>query len=897
MDTLFSVVGALNPWGVIGRFTRHLYRSFYRTVGIYYMIQFAQGGSLVELDVAVSAHQEAVRITPLGTAALPVALKNLGDVLQLRFTRTGPDLSDISEAILAYQRAVELTPEDHPNLRAFLRNLGVAYMARSGHTGDLQDVAEGIAAIRRSLELTPEGHVGLPRALANYGSAHLQRFGQTGDVSDLSEVISSLRRAGQLTPEGHQDLPTFLNILGSSLGHYHEQTGDLKSIDEAILVHRRAVELTPAGSPTLPHILNGLGNALHHRFERIGDIDDISESIEAQQKALKLAPAGQTTTQRSLTRLALAFLSRFERMKGIGGGQEEMGGQRQDDLDTSISLFRQIATCTTFHPRARGNAARRWATLLRDHYPQSNDIMLAWDTATELIVLSAGLEQTLQSRFTHLQAFAGVPMAAASSACLSGRPDKALEWLEQGRCLVWAQLNNLRTPLDELRLYDSALAERIAEVSKQLEVAQGASRGDVGIPLAIKMAEEDGARNHQKLAKDWEDLLRTVRELPGFENFLRPSPCSTLLQHLYQSREQPIHIPLPEFSYEKATKYRDDLGNLLKSNHLRDRGSQDSEITATGDDDPEIRAVRLARREKRDGGVLHGILRSLWSDLVKPILDRLGISKVEPSTSTPPRIWWCPTGPLTFLPIHAAGIYSETGSESAMKHVISSYTPSISALTDRVKNSCSVDKAVSGLFLTSQPNAPEASSIPGTTKEVEAIYDMAVDAGTRVVKAEGSEVTIETCLEYFETFSSIHLACHASQNAADPLRSRLLLHDGPLDLSTVIQRNLKNADLAFLSACQTSTGEEKLPDEAVHLAAGMLAAGYRRVVASMWSIGDQHAREVAADFYSYLWREGRDLEDEGSAYALHHATRELKSRLDNSEQSLLAWIPYVHFGY
>lgn len=93
------------------------------------MIQFAQGGSLAELDVAVSAHQEVVRITPLGTAALPVALKNLRDILQLRFTRTGPDLSDISEAISAYQQAVDLTPEDHSNLRAFLRNLGVAYMA------------------------------------------------------------------------------------------------------------------------------------------------------------------------------------------------------------------------------------------------------------------------------------------------------------------------------------------------------------------------------------------------------------------------------------------------------------------------------------------------------------------------------------------------------------------------------------------------------------------------------------------------------------------------------------------------------------------------------------------------------------------------------------------------
>ncbi|KAF6743305.1 hypothetical protein DFP72DRAFT_828112, partial [Ephemerocybe angulata] len=108
--------------------------------------------------------------------------------------------------------------------------------------------------------------------------------------------------------------------------------------------------------------------------------------------------------------------------------------------------------------------------------------------------------------------------------------------------------------------------------------------------------------------------------------------------------------------------------------------------------------------------------------------------------------------------------------------------------------------------------------------------------------------------------------------------------------------------LAFLSACQTSSGEETLSDEAVHLAAWMLAAGYRRVVATMWSIGDEPAQEVAKDFYEYLWRQKEDNGDctfDGtlSAYAMHHAVQRLRLRLDNTERSLLTWIPYVHFGY
>ncbi|KAF5339995.1 hypothetical protein D9611_012374 [Ephemerocybe angulata] len=114
---------------------------------------------------------------------------------------------------------------------------------------------------------------------------------------------------------------------------------------------------------------------------------------------------------------------------------------------------------------------------------------------------------------------------------------------------------------------------------------------------------------------------------------------------------------------------------------------------------------------------------------------------------------------------------------------------------------------------------------------------------------------------------------------------------GSLDLLAILQRNLKDADLAFLSACQTGTGSEKLPDEAVHLAAGMLAAGYRRVVATMWAIWDQHAPAVATDFYQYLLdhkdpTDGSGFDGSHSARALHHATQRLRTWGNDSDESL-----------
>jgi CHAT domain-containing protein len=273
----------------------------------------------------------------------------------------------------------------------------------------------------------------------------------------------------------------------------------------------------------------------------------------------------------------------------------------------------------------------------------------------------------------------------------------------------------------------------------------------------------------------------------------------------------------------------------------------------------------------------------------------------EGSGKARPRIWWCPTGPLSFLPIHGAGTYGAPHPESVLDYVVSSYTPNVTALTRRFEDRRPIDETVVGLFLTSQPHGIPESPIPGTTREIQKIYQATLDHGVRVTKLEGDEVSPEECLDYMERFSCVHLACHGSQNAENRLSSKFIFHRGTLDLSAILKKDLKNADLAFLSACQTSTGDEKLSEEAVHLAAGMFAAGYRRVVGTMWAIGDATAQGVAVEFYDYLFKHmeesgGKRFDGSLSAYALHHAVQELRKTTDDSETSLLAWLPFVHFG-
>ncbi|KAF6753158.1 hypothetical protein DFP72DRAFT_1131766 [Ephemerocybe angulata] len=358
-----------------------------------------------------------------------------------------------------------------------------------------------------------------------------------------------------------------------------------------------------------------------------------------------------------------------------------------------------------------------------------------------------------------LQSTSGLPLQAAATAFAFDRIDKALEWLEQGRGLVWGQLTNLRTPLDDLREHDSQLASSITKVGKQLEGA-GSSR----------------ASSRADITQQWDNLIARARTIPGFEAFLKPAPWSTLLQNLPGSGpivlinldhrrcdaiallagyDRPLHIPLPNFTLELCQKYREDLG-----------GHYDH--------------ISYAIEEGRN-------------------FRRLGWREGDPAR------------PLSFLPIHAAGIYGNAESESVLDYAVSSYTPTVAAITARVRDGRSIETNASGLLMTSQPNAPGVSSIPGTTTEVQAIYNLTEKPIARVKKLEGGDVSVAKCLELMGTYSSVHFACHATQDAADPLKSRFLFHDGSLELATILKRDLKNADLAFLSAVKRARARRSYP--------------------------------------------------------------------------------------
>jgi CHAT domain-containing protein len=199
----------------------------------------------------------------------------------------------------------------------------------------------------------------------------------------------------------------------------------------------------------------------------------------------------------------------------------------------------------------------------------------------------------------------------------------------------------------------------------------------------------------------------------------------------------------------------------------------------------------------------------------------------------------------------------------------------------------------------SQPNTPNLSRLPGTVAEVMKIRPHFLDE--QVVHLNDTQATVEAVLSAMDEHRCqfVHLACHGLQHPTDPTKSAFALHDNQLQLSQLMTRSTDNAELAFLSACQTATGDAKLPEEAVHLAAGMLSAGYKAVIGTMWSIGDQDAPLVADEVYRRLKQSVEQKEGEGggrlnAAYALHKAVKRLREEV--GETNFLRWAPFVHFG-
>ena len=585
-------------------------------------------GEIGDVEKSISSQEDAVRLTS-STAShvdLPGLLNNLGNSYLCRFERTG-NLEDIDCAISHHQKAAESTPSGHADLLERFTNLGNSYLRRFRHTRDLEDANFSISHHQKAAESIPSGHPDLPNlfnhlgtSYNNLGTSYSCRFECTGDLEDIDYSISYLQKAIYSTPSGHPDLAWGFNNLGNSYGHRFECTGDLKDIDCAISYLQKAVQSTPYGHANLPGLFTNLGNSYSLRFRRMEDLEDLDCAISHHQKAVESTPSGHADLPGLFNNLGNSYLHRFER------------NHYNPDVQRSIASYRRGAKVNGA-PSIRLTSAKDAAMLSSVH--DSSQCLTDFELSINLLSEVAGLEQTVHRRHANLHDHSDFVASAVATALNFNELDLALEWLEQGRCLVWNQITQLRTPIDNLHTKSPSLADRFTKVATALE--SYGTRSISSIPsshttLAEDIRLQDDTRKHTLHAAEYKQLLDEIRGLPDFNDFLRPPKAVNLLSSLpsdgpviifnihntrcdalalISTLEEPLHITLKDFSLAQAEK----LQKTLQLNVLEQREVEDQE--------------RAGRPVPHNPAPMSFILNELWHNIVQPIFAALGYQIVS----------------------------------------------------------------------------------------------------------------------------------------------------------------------------------------------------------------------------------------------------------------------------
>ncbi|KIM20455.1 hypothetical protein M408DRAFT_82013 [Serendipita vermifera MAFF 305830] len=850
-------------------------------IGNSFQSRFECLGNIKDLERAILFQQAAVDLAPNGHPDEQNWLNNLGISFQLRFGRLG-DVRDLERAISLKQDAVDRTPDHHPNKPELLNTLGKSLRSRFERLGDIEDLDRVVSLRQAAVELVPDGHPSKTRLLNSLGVSVLSRFQRLGKVEDLEKALSFQRAAVESTPDDHPDKPARLSSLGSIVELRFQRLGEIRDLERAISVFQAAINLIPDGHPDKPGMLNNLGGSVYSRFERFGDVGDLEKgAISFYQEAFDLTPQGYPLKADILSHLGELFLSRFYHTNCVA------------DLQRAISFFSSSATSLTGSSVTRFESACLWAILLRMEGKKS---LHALEYAINLLPGVAWLGMPITSQYAELTKSGNIVRYAVAVAIELEEYETALEWAEYGRSIVWQNLLGLRNPSDDLGRIHPKLASQLKGISQKLEESLSRSK----LPKEAEPASlQEVASRASILAAEWDRIIEEVRKLPDFENFLKAKTFDKLTPAAYEgpvaiinvhrlrsdaliliphdsqdSKVSIVHIPLQSFSRQMSVNLLHDFSRLLSSAEVRARDTRRSE-----------RVSCFVDREDAFKRILH----SLWLHVAKPILDGLAY-KVRLPTHGPgdhSRIWWCATGSLAFLPIHAAGNYdSDIVGEKISDYVISSYTPTLTAILEQSQPYVTDDFQI---LTVAQPSTPYASRLPNTEIEINQIKEIV--GVLRVESLISEEATTVRVLQAMKESNWIHLACHGVQDHKESMKSGFLLHDKTLELSELIREPLPKAEFAFLSACQTAKGDEKVAEESVHLAAGMLFSGCKGVIGTMWSIQDEDAPKVTKAVYERMLKDGKANRKE-AARALHEAVKELRE----SGADFLSWVPFIHMG-
>lgn len=779
---------------------------------------------------------------------------------QVSFQRFGR-LVEIDTAIRLARQLGRSSDPDHVSMAR--NQLGACLVLRYARTGDRADVDEAIAHCRTGLAGLPRRHVDRMPLQSALALALMQRWMRTDGATE--DLLDAVRISRELVADLPRSEPARAQLLANHAALLFVQALEGRSprhLEEAVRRAREAVAAQGPGTPQASHLAN-LANVLLTQARLGSDPDGVRTAVDIGKQALAHLSPGNPDRTRALNILGSALRVRY------------LIDRDPADLDAAVGMWRSAAASPAGPIEIRMAAARKWAETAAEEGDGALALE-AYTVAVELLPLLAwrGLDRQVQEK--RLATASGLAGEAAAWAIAAGRPERAVELLEQGRQVLWSQAVQTRSDLSALAAVAPRLAAELDQVRRDLDGAEMIADISVhagGLPAFS--AGDTGRR--RRLVERWDRLLSDVRRKPGFEGFLTPLAFD-VLRHagadgavvmvstsryrsdaLIVTAGQVHHVPLPWLAHDAAQK--------------------------------RAAALLAAQREVETGGgtvagaalrqTLVAVQRWLWDTVGEPVCTALDALSPQAGRH---RVWWCPAGPLTMLPLHAAGRFGARPRSSVAARCVSSYVPSLSALLRARVTVPGPPRA----FAVGVAALPGQTALPAVSEELRAVSSHV--PGLRILAGPGA--TVAAVLAALDTHGWAHFACHGTQDFERPSAGALRLADGPLSVLDLAGRSGAAGDLAYLSACRTAAGGRDLPDEAIHLTAALQLAGFRHVIGSQWAVSDQVAAQVADDVYAALTADGA-LNATGAARALDRAIDRVRTERPDRPD---LWAALIHTG-
>jgi CHAT domain-containing protein len=149
----------------------------------------------------------------------------------------------------------------------------------------------------------------------------------------------------------------------------------------------------------------------------------------------------------------------------------------------------------------------------------------------------------------------------------------------------------------------------------------------------------------------------------------------------------------------------------------------------------------------------------------------------------------------------------------------------------------------------------------------------------------GADANEKVLQEYGAGSQLVHIASHGFFRQDRPMFSGIRLGDTFLTLYDLYRLKLPVEHIT-LSGCSTGVNAVAAGDEIIGLMRGLLFAGARSLLLSLWNVNDSTTAEFMRSFY------GRFLSSQNRALALQGAMKELRS----SHPHPYYWAPFILVG-